>query len=61
MSLSLSFFESLRESFLYFNFNVSLSNILVNRVFNFFNFIYCADVENCESFKGFDYIYIYID
>ena len=35
MSLSLFFFESLRESFLYFNFNVNLSNILVKRVFNF--------------------------
>ena len=23
-------------------------------------FKYCADVENCESFKGFSYIYIYI-
>ena len=23
-------------------------------------FKYCADVENCESFKGFDFIYIYI-
>ena len=21
-------------------------------------FKYCADVENCESFKGFGYIYI---
>ena len=24
-------------------------------------FKYCANVENCESFKGFSYIYIYID
>ena len=23
-------------------------------------FKYCVDVENCESFKGFNYIYIYI-
>ena len=23
-------------------------------------FKYCADVENCESFRGFGYIYIYI-
>ena len=23
-------------------------------------FKYCADVENCESFRGFSYIYIYI-
>ena len=59
MSLSLFYFESLRESFLYFNFNVNLSNILVKRVFNFFNFVYCADVENYESFKSFGFIYIY--
>ena len=25
----------------------------------FFYFKYCADVENCENFRGFDYIYIY--
>ena len=69
MSLSLFFFESLRESFLYFNFNVNLSNILVKRVFNFlilfivltWKIVYCADVENCENFKSFGYIYIYID
>ena len=24
-------------------------------------FKYCANMENCESFKGFGYIYIYID
>ena len=24
-------------------------------------FKHCVDVENCESFKGFSYIYIYID
>ena len=24
-------------------------------------FKYYVDMENCESFKGFDYIYIYID
>ena len=31
--------------------------------FMFFFFKYCADVENCGSFKsfGFIYIYIYID
>ena len=23
-------------------------------------FKYCVDVENCESFRGFGYIYIYI-
>ena len=23
-------------------------------------FKYCADVENCESFRGFGFIYIYI-
>ena len=23
-------------------------------------FKYCADIENCESFRGFDFIYIYI-
>ena len=23
-------------------------------------FKYCADVENCESFKGFGFIYLYI-
>ena len=23
-------------------------------------FKYCANVENCESFRGFGYIYIYI-
>ena len=23
-------------------------------------FKYCANMENCESFRGFDYIYIYI-
>ena len=23
-------------------------------------FKYCDDVENCESFRDFDYIYIYI-
>ena len=23
-------------------------------------FKYCADVENCGSFRGFGYIYIYI-
>ena len=26
----------------------------------FFFFKYCADVENCGSFKSFGYIYIYI-
>ena len=26
----------------------------------FLFFKYCADVENCESFKCFSYIYIYI-
>ena len=26
----------------------------------FFFLKYCADVENCESFKSFGYIYIYI-
>ena len=30
------------------------------KVFLFLFFKYCADVEKCESFKGFDYIYIYI-
>ena len=24
-------------------------------------FKYCADVKNCKNFKGFGYIYIYID
>ena len=24
-------------------------------------FKYCVDVKNCESFRGFGYIYIYID
>ena len=28
--------------------------------FMFFFLKYCADVENCGSFKSFDYIYIYI-
>ena len=28
--------------------------------FFFFFFKYCADVENCGSFRGFDFIYIYI-
>ena len=28
--------------------------------FMFFFFKYCADVENCGSFKSFGYIYIYI-
>ena len=23
-------------------------------------FKYCAQIENCESFRGFDFIYIYI-
>ena len=27
----------------------------------FFFFKYCADVENCGSFRGFGYIYIYIE
>ena len=24
-------------------------------------FKYCANVKNCENFRGFGYIYIYID
>ena len=27
----------------------------------FFLFKYCVEVKNCESFKSFGYIYIYID
>ena len=61
MSLSLFFFESLRESFLYFNFNVNLSNILVKRVFNFLILFIMLTWKIVRVSKdSVIYIYIYI-
>ena len=60
MSLSLFFFESLRESFLYFNFNVNLSNILVKRVFNFLILFIVLTWKIMRASK-ITVLYIYID
>ena len=61
MSLSLFFFESLRESFLYFNFNVNLSNILVKRVFYFLILFIVLMWKIVRGSKvSVLYIYIYI-
>ena len=50
--------------FFYFGFYWVLKKVFFFSFFFFlvleFFFKYCADVENCGSFKSFDYIYIYI-
>ena len=60
MSLSLFFFESLRESFLYFNFIVNLLNILVKRVFNFLILFIVLTWKIVRASK-ITVLYIYID
>ena len=70
MSLCLFSFESLRKSFLCFNPNVSLFNILVYlieskhefyiyRLINqYYIYLSNVDVKNCGEVRSFSYIYI---
>ena len=71
MSLSLFSFESLCDSFLCFNPNVSLFNILVYlieskhelyiyRLINYYIYLSNANLENCGEVKGFGFIYILV-
>ena len=57
MSLSLSWTCQKDKVSLFVKFGLNKNNFYLNKMIILFK--YCADVENCESFRGFDYIYIY--
>ena len=59
MTLSLSWTCQRDRVSLLIKFELNKNNFFLNKMIILF--IYCADVENCESFRSFSYIYIQID
>ena len=56
ISLSLSWICQRDRVLLLIKFGLNKNNFFLNKMIILF--IYCADVENCKSFRSFGYIYI---